>query len=517
MDVSSKKFDAIVIGSGFGGTMTALQLIEAGMRVLLIERGDWVSRGPHNWSSRASVDLTPHYDRSTPLYIRRGGDKPVMGLYACVGGPSVFYGAVSFRFREADFHPPHSIAGPAAAQWPISYADLEPWYCQAERLLDVAGDDSGDPTAPPRSCPWPQHPAPLAEVSQRIKDAALALGLHPFPLPLAINYRPSKGRQQPCVSCTTCDTYACAIQAKNDLATTIIPDLIARGLALVPNMVVVKIEERNGRVQHVSAVSKQTGEIHTWSAPRVILAAGALGSPHILLASGLPARNPAGHCVGRYLMRHVNAIVYGIHRGTADKEGRFHKQLAIMDAYFSDPQAPHLDGKIGSLQQMPTPPAALVENAVPGWLGRMLGSQVRRLTGLLAIAEDQPQYDNGIRLTSGPADTYGLPRIEISHTYSPRDRQAIRQLTRLAARIMRKAGALATYTHHIRTFSHAVGTVRMGPDPNQAPLDELCRFRGVEGLYVVDGSFMPTSAAVNPSLTIAANALRVGHHIAQLG
>jgi choline dehydrogenase-like flavoprotein len=163
---------------------------------------------------------------------------------------------------------------------------------------------------------------------------------------------------------------------------------------------------------------------------------------------------------------------------------------------------------------MPTPPAGLVQNEVPGTFGRLLSNGVKLLTGLLAIAEDQPQYNNLCRVDFDKKDSYGYPQLVISHEYSNRDMDALKVLTSEGKKIMKAAGAWATYTHHIRTFSHAVGTVRMGSDPATSALDEFCQFRGVDGLYVVDGSFMPTAAAVNPSLTIAANALRAGEHVA---
>jgi hypothetical protein len=230
----------------------------------------------------------------------------------------------------------------------------------------------------------------------------------------------------------------------------------------------------------------------------------------------LEALNPGGQTVGRYLMRHLNAIVFGIFPGAADKEGRFHKQLAILDFYLGHPRAKELEGKIGSLQQVPTPPAGLVENELPGVIGKTLGKGVKLLTGLLAIAEDQPQFDNRCEVDFNKKDAYGLPQLVVRHRYSPRDTAALKVLTSEAKRILRAAGAWATYTHHIRTFSHAVGTVRMGNDPTTSALDENCQFRGVKNLFVVDGSFMPTSAALNPSLTIAANALRVGAFMSRL-
>jgi choline dehydrogenase-like flavoprotein len=519
---ATKHYDAIVIGSGFGGTMMAHQLVSAGISILMLERGDWVERGPENWDMRASIDLTSHYDKTSAYQVVKGGNKPGMGVYSCVGGPSVFYGGVSFRFREKDFEPPAGIAADSGAAWPYAYKDLEPYYSQAEQLLDISGEVGPDPTAPFRSAPFPQPPAPLTRISKKVKSAAESLGLHPFQLPLAINYRhlgeESFGKYQAirkaCINCTTCDTFACAIRAKNDLASTILPFLCEQGLSIQPNTVAVRILEKNGKVEGMECVLKKTGERQTIHAKQVILAAGALGSPHLLLASELDKLNPGGHIVGRYLMRHVNAIVFGIFPGAADKEERFHKQLAILDFYHGHPKAKNLDGKIGSLQQMPTPPAGLVQNEVPGAFGRALSQGVKLLTGLLAIAEDQPQSGNHCRVDFGKKDGYGYPQLVISHEYSKRDMDALKVLTSEGKKIMKAAGAWATYTHHIRTFSHAVGTVRMGSDPATSALDEFCQFRGVDGLYVVDGGFMPTAAAVNPSLTIAANALRVGGHLA---
>ena len=499
-------YDFIIIGSGFGGSMAAHQLVNAGKKVLMLERGGWVERGPENWTMQGSLELTANYDKTTPLKVVKGGHKKVMGLYSCVGGPSLFYGGVSFRFRASDFEKNEDIEGAGAIGWPIKYGDLEPYYSKAEKLLSISGESGVDPTEPFRSEPYPQGPPPLAEVSKRIKKGAQAAGLHPFQLPLAINYE-DKSRNT-CVSCTTCDTFACAIGAKNDLATMIIPQLMEKGMELRKATVVRQLNAVNGKISSVVAVDKMTGEELTFKARQVILSAGALGSPHLLLSSGLQELNPGGQAVGRYLMRHVNAIIFGIFPGVADKEGRFHKQLGILDYYNGHPDA-KIKGKLGSLQQVPTPPMGLVQNEVPGPLGKLLSQGVRLLTGLLAIAEDQPQFSNGLTVNNQQKDQYGLPQPVISHEYSKRDLAALKELIRPAKKVLKKAGALTHYVHHIRTFSHAVGTVRMGNDPATSALDKNCQFRGVDNLYVLDGSFMPTSAAVNPSLTIAANALRV--------
>lgn len=510
MGQKEKIYDYIIIGSGFGGSMTAKKLVEAGKKVLMIERGKWVERGPENWGHQASLDLTSNYDKTLPYEVVKGGNKKQMGVYSCVGGPSVFYGGVSFRFREGDFSPGPEITQDSEAEWPISYADLEPFYSEAEQILGIAGEAGIDPTEPPRSKPFPQCPAPLADISKKLKSAAQQIGLKPFSLPMAINHTVADRK---CQLCTTCDTFACAISAKNDLATVVIPKLQSLGMELRTNSLATKLNEVNGTITSADVYNRTTSETLQCHAKHFIVSAGALASPHLLLASGLEKLNPGGRVVGRYLMRHVNSIIFGIYPGTADKQGRFHKEVCVLDYYFGHPDIAHPKGKLGSLQQISTPPAGLVENEVPGPLGKLAGKLVKPLTGLLAIAEDQPQYENYIKIDPDKAGKYGMPVAEVSHEYSQRDTDAVNALAKKAKVILKKAGAIFYYTHHIRTFSHSAGTVRMGHNPETSALDANCNFRGITNLSVVDACFMPTSAAVNPSLTISANALRVGEYL----
>ena len=222
-------FDAIVVGSGFGGAMAARVLVHAGWRVLLLERGGWVPRGPENWAQENVGELTRHYSREAPYRQLHGGRD--LGAYHCVGGPSVFYGGVSLRFRERDFEVDRDIVGDSGARWPLGYADLEPYYTAAERILGVSGAAGEDPTEPRRAEPFPYPAADLAPVTQRLDRAARGLGFQPFRLPLAINRVAAEGRGV-CQACGTCDGFACAVGAKNDLATTIIGPLVQRGLRL---------------------------------------------------------------------------------------------------------------------------------------------------------------------------------------------------------------------------------------------------------------------------------------------
>lgn len=507
-------YDAIVIGSGFGGSFAALPLVEAGARVLMIERGDWVPRASHNWEPHGTMELTPFYTLETPYRVVAGGQTPVIGQCGCVGGASVFYGGVSFRLRPADFELKPEIAGrDSGARWPIGYADLEPYYDRVEERLEVAGEAGRDPTEPPRRRPFPQSPLEPSPTSRMMEAAGRDLGLRPFPLPLAIHYGGGNGRNG-CAACPTCDTFACAISAKNDLATCVLPDLMRKGLSLRTNTVAIRLVTRGRRIQEVQCVDRTSGRTLAVRGERVILAGGALASPHLLLASGLPALNPAGEAIGRHLIRHCCAIVFGAFPRLPDHGRHFQKQFGFHDFYFGHPSVAEPGGMLGSIQQIQTPPPALVKTHAPPLVAPLLLRVVPHATGLLVIAEDQPRPENAVALDRGRTDRFGLPQLVVHHRYTPRDLRARKALCRQARRILRRAGALFFYTHFIKTFSHAAGTVRFGDDPGSAPLDRFCRLRGVENLFVVDASFMPTVGGVNPSLTIAANALRVGDHIA---
>lgn len=504
------EYDAVVVGSGFGGCMAALELVRAGWRVLMIERGDWVERGPQNWEPRGAFTLTPSYAPDSAYSVVHGRRTYGQNLCTCVGGASVFYGGASFRFREGDFHGDPRIVGTSGAAWPVAYGALEPFYSEAERLLGVSGQAGADPTEPPRSAPYPYPPPRLSAASERIGNAARELGLRPFRIPMAINHAADFGPA--CVLCTTCDAFACAVGAKNDLASRVVPTLVSGGMDLATGTVAVRLVAEGDRVVGVECVDRKTKAHVIYRGATVILAAGALASPHLLLASGLETRNPAGHVVGRYLMRHCNAMTFGVFARRPNPANEHHKQLAIHDFYFGAPGAP--EGKLGNLQQVMGPAPGLLEHVLPKRLARALAPIAHHLTGMLAIAEDQPRAENGVRLDPSQRDAYGLPKMVVEHDYTARDLAARAFLLRQARKVLRRAGAMFTVTWNVSTFSHAVGTVRMGDDERTSALDPLCRYRGLENLYVVDGSFFPTSGGVNPSLTIAAMALRVGRAIA---
>jgi choline dehydrogenase-like flavoprotein len=256
-------------------------------------------------------------------------------------------------------------------------------------------------------------------------------------------------------------------------------------------------------ISGVECVNRVTGECETFHADRVLLAAGTLATPHLILASDLARANPAGSAVGQYLTRHRNAVVLGAFGRSPNPDHQFDKQIAILDMY----------PKGGSIQQL-TPSADLVRAYLPAGLRAAGAMFMSHTLGLLVIAEDQPGASNRVTIDACSIDRYGLPALRVHHTYSDRDESVATSLVTKSREILHEAGALFTIVHSIRTFSHALGTVRMGCDAESSPLDASGRYRGIDNLFVVDGSALPRSAGLNPSLTIAANALRVGSLIA---
>ncbi|HYC51240.1 MAG TPA: GMC oxidoreductase [Gemmatimonadaceae bacterium] len=333
-------------------------------------------------------------------------------------------------------------------------------------------------------------------------DAASRLGLTPSRIPLAISYT-AEGDGMACMRCGRCDGYACFLQAKNDLATMLIPGLMRQGMELRPNTIAVRLIRSGSVIDTVECINRETGARETFTAPNVILAAGALATPHLLLTSGLQNSNPAGDTIGRYLTRHRNAVVFGAFARRPNPHQEFDKHIAILDFY----------DEAGCIQQL-TPAEGLVRAYMPRLLRTPAAIFLSHASGLLVIAEDQPRPENRVTLDESRRDRFGMPSLAVRHAYTPRDEEVARLLVTHAKRVLREAGAKFTLVHPIETWSHALGTVRMGNDPTRSPLDAQGRFRGLDNLYVVDGSALPRSASLNPSLTISANALRVAALIA---
>lgn len=489
--MSSRHYEAIVIGSGLGGGAAAFALSRAGFRTLLLERGGWVKRDAMDWSPRGIL-IDQRYRSRSPVEIEDDRGHHSMYPNEAVGGMSVFYGGASLRLREKDF-----------SSWPIDYAAMEPYYTEAEHLLEVHGQAGADIHEPPRSGAYPYGGIELTPPAKRIYEAAKALGYRPFKIPLALNFT-NKDRPV-CIQCSTCDGFPCRIEAKNDVAMTILAKAQAYDLVVMPGMIVLQLETRYGRVVRVRCLDGTTKREVEFSAKVVILSAGALQSPAILLRSGLE-RLDNHRLVGRFLMRHCNAVVTGLFPFRTNPDRIFHKQLCFTDFY--EDLRDRLGTSVGTIQDIYTPAPEVLKHYAPLGYGNLSAFVTRYLQNLLCIAEDEPRYENRVHLTPR-LDDYGIAVTGVVHRYSDGDRLRRKYLTDRARRILKQAGGLYHRIYNIETFSHAVGTLRFGNRARDSVLDESCRFRGIDNLFVLDGSFMPTSGGVNPSLTIAANALRV--------
>ncbi len=491
-------FDAVVVGSGFGGGVMAYALAQAGRRTLLVERGGFVRRDDDDWSGRAIL-LDGRYRGPAPVMVRQQGARVPAPVFAneVVGGNSVFFGGAALRLRPTDF-----------SEWPVDYATFEPFYDAAEKLLEIHGEAGVDPTEPPRSHGYP-HPLPagLTEPAQRIHDAARAVGFRPFRLPLAINHR---GDREPrCPGCATCDGFPCKVSAKNDVTTTALAKADPRFLQCATGLEAVRLQSSDDRVTALEVVDRETGQRLTLRARVFVVSGGAIASAALLLRSHLERRDASGS-LGRYLMRHCNGMVGYVFPFRTNPGAVNHKQICVSDLYEA---RRHADGRaVGVIQDLCLPPAEVVRAKGPPGLRGAAGLVAGHLQTLLCIAEDEPRFTNRVFL-GGAVDARGVALASIEHAYTPADEARRALLLSAARRILRRAGGLAGQVSLIESFSHAVGSVRFGASPRSAPLDVHCRFHGLANLFVVDGAFMPTSGGVNPSLTIAANALRVAEHV----
>ncbi len=291
---------------------------------------------------------------------------------------------------------------------------------------------------------------------------------------------------------------------------------VACGATIREKTVAKRLVLSDGRVSVVECVDLNTGEETTVSADISIVSGGAIASAGLLLSSGLQHVEPNGRLIGRYLMRHCCGVVVGLFPFKTNPERLFHKQVAITDFYHGHPSEKP-DGPWGIIQGLHTPPPEyiLATNPYHAAVGKLGVKTLDYQCYLLCLAEDLPSHENRVEVDSVHSDQHGIPMVHVHHKHLRRDLLARRALFRESGRILRQAGSLFRGRMPIHTYSHALGTTRFGMDPEKSVLDQWCNFYGVPNLFVVDSGFMPTSGGVNPSLTIAANGLRVGAHIAE--
>jgi choline dehydrogenase-like flavoprotein len=513
-------YDLIVIGSGPGGASLAQRLAPTGKRILLLERGDYLPRSMANWDAQ-TVFVDAAYQARETWYGRDGrGFHP--GLHYYVGGNSKVYGAALLRLRERDFGEIRHKDGVSPA-WPLGYADFEPYYAEAERLFHVHGQRGEDPNEPPASGPFP-YPAVSHEPRiQALNDNLVESGLHPFHLPLGILLDEKDGKATPtsiCIRCNAFDGFPCPLNGKADAQVVCVdPMLKAHPNVTLLTGACATTLQTNAAGTAVSTVNvTRNHQRERYTADIVVVACGALSSALLLLRSA-NERHPHGlgnrsGQLGRNYMRHNQSILMALLR--EPNETVFQKTLAVSDYYF---RADDWEYPLGLIQMCATSHGAQIRGeALPEWLEWApklpFDVMARHSLDFWLSSEDLPRADNRIYYDGG--------RVVLDVTEN--NLEAHQRLKKKLEKILDAAGPHSRPMERslylgknipIGGTAHQAGTARFGTDPLTSVLDTDCKAHDLDNLYVADASFFPSIGAVNPTLTIIANALRVADRIRQ--
>ncbi len=515
----SNQYDVIIIGSGAGGGTLLHRLAPTGKKILLLERGDYVPREKKNWDPRA-VNLEGLYQTKEKWRDRDGKElHPHTNYY--VGGNTKFYGAALFRMRKEDFGELKHHGGISPA-WPISYDELEPYYLQAEQLYNVHGARGEDPTEPWASGPYPFPAVGHEPRIQQLSDDLARQGLRPFHVPIGVMLDEKNPQASKCIRCETCDGFPCLIHAKSDSQVCAVdPALKYPNVALRTNAKVDKLlTDASGR-RVTGVVVTQNGKREEFTADIVVIACGAINSAALLLRSA-NERHPNGLAnssgvVGRHYMGHINSVMMALSK--CPNPTVFQKTLGVNDFYFGSKEWQYPMGHIsfvgkldGETLKAGAPPIA------PGWT---LDLMARHSLDFWLTSEDLPDPENRVTL-----DREG----NIVLQYTPNNEEGHKRLIAKLKALLNQQSKCTVHGHEchqgifarslflgqripLAGVAHQNGTVRFGADAKTSALDPNCKAHDVDNLYVVDGSFFPSSSAVNPALTIMANALRVGDHL----
>lgn len=506
----SEHYDVIIIGTGAGGGTLAYKLAGTDKSVLVLERGPYLRREPENWDSREVV-LKERY--ATPeKWLDKDGEEFRPHQQYFVGGNTKFYGAVLFRLREADFGTVRHHGGVSPA-WPLSYEDFEPYYTEAERIYEVHGSRGEDPTEPWASGPYP-YPAVSHEPRlQRLSDDLARAGLHPFHLPVGVRLDEADPDASVCVRCDRFDGFPCLVDGKADAHVLCVrPAVMQRNVTLKTGRKVERLET-SAAGRSVTRVVCSNGE--AYSGDVVVVACGAINSAALLLRS-VSDQHPDGLAnssgqVGRNYMCHHNSALFAISR--EPNESRFTKTLGVNDFYWGDPLR-QFGFPMGHLQTLVKSDRNILRAGapplVPGWT---LDYVARHAVDLWVTTEDLPSPSNRVTL-----ERDGRIRVSYTDTNAEAHRQLLRRLHKLLPHLGMHPHLVPNSVVRdgripIGGVAHQCGTVRFGADRSTSALDVNCRAHDVDNLYVVDTSFFPSSASVNPALTAMANALRVGDHL----
>jgi choline dehydrogenase-like flavoprotein len=509
--MSINHYDVIIIGSGAGGGTLAYHLAPSGKRILLLERGDFVRREKANWDSHA-VNVEARYNTRETWRDKDGAMLHPHTNYN-VGGNTKFYGAALFRLRERDFEElPH--AGGLSPAWPIGYADLEPYYTKAEHLYHVHGERGVDPTEPWSSAPY-RFPAVRHEPRiQRLHDDLAHIGWKPFHVPLGVMLDEDDPRRSRCIKCNTCDGFPCLLGAKSDAQVVCVePALAHPNVTLLTDAKVVKLDTSASGRDVTAVVVERHGEEERYSADIVVSSCGAINSAALLLRSAND-RHPHGLAnrsgvVGRHYMGHINSVLLAISR--TPNPTVFQKTLAVNDFYFGDEDFRFPMGHVSFVGKLDA--VALSAGAPSIVPGLTLDLMAKHSLDFWLTSEDLPHPDNRVELDrDGNIVLRYTPNNDAGHKRLIGKLESALQHLDMQPHLVPR-NLFVGNRIPLAGVAHQNGTVRFGASPADSALDRNCRAHDVDNLYVVDGSFFPSSGAVNPALTIMANAMRVGDHL----
>jgi len=542
--VSARKFrdsdtvDFLVVGSGAAGGVIARELARAGLSVVVLEQGPRLAPADFEhdelkyWfmggitANRQDNPQTFRHDASqvaavpmvrNPLYYARG-----------VGGTTLHYTANYWRFREVDFKERSllgAISGTGFDDWPISYAELEPYYTKVDWDIGVSGLAGASPFEPPRTRPYPMPPVPVKSSGVLFERGARKLGWHPMPAPLAINSVAYGGRPA-CVNCGFCFGFGCEVMAKASTLTTVIPQAEATGNCEVrANSYVSRVEmDKRGRVTGAAYFDVDRRE-HFQRSRAVVVAANGGETPRLLLNSA-NSKFPHGLAnssgvVGKYLMWNLTARALGLFEHELNEHKSVQVTRILHDFYDSDPKRGFYGG--GGLDSRIGPqPAVWAQRTAgdgPGW-GKAYKERLREFPRSMQIGCHSTSLaleSNNITIDPTVKDAWGVPAIRVTYRDHPDDLTSARFLQERGAEILDAAGALRVTKVPVSESSlafHLLGTCRMGNDPAKSVVDKHHRSHDIPNLFVCDGSSFVTSGRGQPTMTIQALAFRAGEHIA---
>ncbi|NEP18430.1 MAG: GMC family oxidoreductase [Leptolyngbya sp. SIO4C1] len=500
----SNHYDIIIIGAGAGGGTLAYALAPTGKRILIIERGDYLPREKENWDPD-KIFLEQRYQAQEQWLDAE--EKPFdPQAYYVVGGNTKLYGAALQRMRQEDFGELKHVDGVSPA-WPFPYEAFETYYSRAESLFKIHGQQGEDPTEPPMSADYPFPAMPHAPRIQSIADQLASKGLNPVHLTLALDRRQNQPEHSPCIRCDTCDPFPCMLDAKCDAQTACVdPALTYDNVTLLTNTLVTRLltTADGRRADRVEIKTAQGTE--TLSADTVVVSCGAINSAALLLRSA-SEQHPNGLAnssdqVGRNIMKHNHSALIAIAPEANDTI--FQKTLGIHDYYFSGPLQ---DYPLGQIQLTGKNKWQRLKSMAPANMSQAtLEYMVQHSVDWWITTEDLPDPNNRVTLTADG---------QIKVDFTPNNLKPHQELISILEQHLKDLGFYLFWHKRmdLAVFWHQVGTCRFGTDPHTSVLDPNCRAHDLDNLYVVDASFFPAMGAMNPTLTIIANALKVADHL----